>query len=140
MKKILLLLIASLMSCTDHAIDDLSSKFVGEYAVWSEEQFSTQKTSIQITARDINHVDFMYLSHWEYWDGRPWEDITIEANNVLVESRGDTLRFNNDCIHNGVNGRITGTFVRPGNGFAFYDLKVIKNGTVAFQEKADVLD
>lgn len=140
MKKILLLLIISLVSCTDHAIDDLSSKFVGKYGVWLEEQFSTQTVWVTITARDNNHVDFLFSSHWRYWDWRPDKIITIQAENVLVESRGDTLRLNNDYVRNGINGKITGTFVRPAIGYTNYDLKAVENGAVVLQDKNELVD
>jgi hypothetical protein len=140
MKKILILLVVSLVSCTDHTIDDLSSKFVGGYVGWSAQQFFTQTVNITITARDNNHVDFLYSSHWRNFGPPPDKIINILAENVSVESRGDTLRLNNDYVRNGVKGKITGTFVRPGTGFVYYDLKAVEKGSVIHQENSYILD
>jgi hypothetical protein len=140
MKKILLLLVISLVSCTDHGIDDLSSKFVDKYGVWIEEQFSTQTVWVTITARDNNHVDFLYSSHKRNFGPPPDEIFNIQVENVLVESRGDTLRLNNDYVREGVKGKLTGIFVRPQAPVnAYYTLKAVENGLVVFQHETELL-
>jgi hypothetical protein len=140
MKKILLLLVISLVSCTDHGIDDLSSYFVDKYGVWIEEQFSTQTVWVTITARDNNHVDFLYSSHKRNFGPPPDEIFNIQVENVLVESRGDTLRLNNDYVREGVKGKLTGIFVRPQAPVnAYYTLKAVENGLVVFQHETELL-
>jgi len=84
MKKIILLLVISIVSCTDHGLDDLSSYFVDTYGVWTEEQFSTQTIWVTITARDHNYVDFLHSSHKRNFDNRPDEIFNVLVENVLL--------------------------------------------------------